>query len=489
MRSNPAVCSFGRRRFLQVGAQLTSGLLLQGLAHARQQAPMNVVLILADDMGWTGPGCYGSDLHETPHIDGLAREGVRFTDAYTASPVCTPTRASIMTGKHPARLNMTIWSERAIVRRTDKGNRKLAPPITEAHLALEYETIAEILRKSGYRTVHVGKWHLGGARQYPETQGFEVNIGGTLWGAPSTYWYPYQRVRKTGSGELELRYVPHLEFGEKGEYLTDRLTAEAIAALEQVRDEPFFLHMAYHSPHTPIEGKPALVEYYERKRREGMNHHNARYAAMVHSLDENVGRLLEKLEEWQVADRTLVIFYSDNGGFTEVRDAEQVTSNAPLRSGKGSLYEGGIRVPLIFKCPGLIPAGGVCPAPVTSTDLFPTILDLLGLQGALPDAVEQDGLSLAGLLADPHASLDRDTLYFHYPHYYFNTTPVSALRHKNWKFLEYYEDGRRELYDLAQDRGETNDLADAHPEQVQRLHSMLNEWRSRVKARLPEPNT
>jgi len=489
----PKKQGMSRRKFLSVAASVAGYSALGARASEGQQQNLpNVVLILADDMGWTGPACYGSDLHETPNIDRLATEGMRFTNAYTASPVCTPTRASIMTGKHPARLNMTTWSERAIQRRTDKGDRALAPPITESDLALEYVTMAEILQKEGYRTLHVGKWHLGGATHYPETQGFEVNIGGTFWGAPRTYWYPYSGLGRSSAGILEHRYVPHLEFGEKGEYLTDRLTSEAIAAVECVRDEPFFLHMAYHTPHVPIEGKPDRVAHYKAKVREGMNHTNARYAAMVDSLDENVGRILAKLDEWDIADRTVVIFYSDNGGFTKIREGEQVTSNLPLRSGKGSLYEGGIRVPLIVRWPHVALPGGVCAEPVTSTDLLPTLLAGLELEPEYAEKEALDGKSFLGQLKTPGKPLDRDTLYWHYPHYYFNispvTSPVTALRHKQWKYIEYYEDNRRELYNLADDLGETRDLSDKHPYHVERFHEMLVDWRERVNARLPEPN-
>jgi arylsulfatase A-like enzyme len=457
-------------------------------ATSKEKNRPNILFILVDDMGWTGPGCYGSDLHETPNIDRLATEGVRFDQAYAASPVCTPTRASIMTGKHPARLNMTIWHEAAVERLHNKGDKPLAPPITETSLALEHVTLAEILRNEGYQTAHVGKWHLGDAEHYPETQGFDVNIGGTLWGAPFTYWYPYHGERTTGEGDREHRYVPALPFGHEGEYLTDRLTDEALDLLERMYEKSFFLHMSYHNPHTPVEGKPELVEYYRNKIKEGMDHTNARYAAMVHTLDENVGRLLAKLEDLGVADNTMVVFLSDNGGFDQVRDGELVTSNVPLRSGKGSLYEGGIRVPAIVRWPGVAKEHAVCNVPIMSTDFYPTIMDALGLDAEDVDCGDLDGVSLQPVLRDPQSALDRDTLCFHYPHYYFNTGPVSAIRHKDWKLLEYYEDGHVELYNLKEDLEEATDLAVERPDIATDLRQRLDQWRKEVNAQLPEKN-
>lgn len=453
-------------------------------------APPNILFILADDMGWTAPACYGSDLHETPNIDRLAAGGVRFTQAYSASPVCTPTRAAILTGQHPARLNMTIWHEAAVERLSGPGDKPLAPPITETALALSHTTIAEVLHNAGYQTAHLGKWHLGESSHYPETQGFDVNIGGTHWGAPQTYWYPYKLERTMSNGVREHRYVPGLGFGKEGDYLEDTLTDEALALMESMheRGKPFFINMAFHSPHTPMEGKPELVAHYKAKIRAGMTHQNATFAAMVHTLDENVGRLLAKLDALGIAENTLVVFYSDNGGFDQVRNGEAVTNNAPLRSGKGSAYEGGIRVPLIVRWPGVTPEGGQCETPVTSMDFYPTILEALGEKTPPTDKV-LDGLSLVPVLRDPKADLGREDLQWHYPHYYFNTTPVSALRHGDWKLLEYYEDGRLELYNLKGDPYETTDLAATRPEIVKDLHQRLGAWRMEVGARLPEKNS
>jgi len=442
-------------------------------AMAAQAAPrMNVVFILADDLGWSDLACYGSDLHETPNLDRLASQSVRFTNACSAAPVCSPTRAAIMTGKFPARLNMTIWSEGAVRDVTDKP---LIPPKTRAELPLSEVTVAELLRSRGYSTAHIGKWHLGTATNYPEAQGFDLNIGGTLWGAPQTYFHPFTGNKRYGG---EFRYVPGLGAGRPGEYLTDRLTDEALKVIGAQRDQPYFLNLWYHTPHTPIEGKPAHVDYFKEKLRPGLKHSNPGYAAMIRSLDENVGRVLRRLEETGQADRTVVVFTSDNGGSIGKYEEQVNTSNLPLRSGKGSLYEGGIRVPLMIRYPGNRP--GVCAEPVVSNDFFATIAEWTGAP-----AGPHDGLSLTPLLRDPDARLAREELYFHYPHYYDTTTPVSAIRTRRWKLLEYFEDNRLELYDLENDPYEKKDLSTAEPDRRSALHQRLNAWRESVQAQLP----
>ena len=362
---------FGRRDFLKFGLSAAAlGAPARLLANSPE--PLNFIFIVADDLGWSDLVCYGADLHETPNIDRLAQKGTRFTDAYAASPVCSPTRASLMTGKYPARLHMTIWREAS---KNPPQNRKLIPPITVGDLPHEQTTIAEVFLKAGYQTAHIGKWHLGGAGHYPQTHGFDVNIGGTLWGAPATFFYPYSGDQRYGN---EFRYVPHLEFGKEGEYLTDRLTDEALHVIDVMKDRPFFLHLAYHTVHTPIEGKPDLIERFRKKVRPGMRHQNPEYAAMAASLDENVGRVLTKVEELGLTDRTVIIFFSDNGGFLENSEYGMITSNQPLRSGKGSLYEGGIRVPLIVRWPGVIKEGAICDHPVSSIDFYPTLLEIAG---------------------------------------------------------------------------------------------------------------
>lgn len=468
-------------RFFSAFAVSAIGLLGAAPSFSSPEAPqrLNFVLILADDLGWSDLRCYGSDFHKTPHLDGLANQGMRFTSAYAASPVCTPTRASILTGKYPARLHMTIWREAA----AERGQRRLLEPEALGDLPLEEVTLAERLKQAGYYTAHVGKWHLGTAKAYPQPHGFDLNIGGTLWGAPQTFFYPYR-------GEQyfrDWRYVPDLEPGEEGDYLTDRLTDKAVEVIDRVADRPFYLNLWYHTVHTPIEGKPELVDKYKAGVRTNRLHGNPDYAAMVESLDENVGRVLAKLDEKGIAGRTIVVFFSDNGGFVgecKNHPGRPVTSNAPLRSGKGSLYEGGLRVPLIIRAPGIRP--GTCETPVLSCDLYPTVLKMVGLA---PDPSHRpDGLEITALLQDPSRELGRRALYFHYPHYYPTTSPVSAIRVDRWKLLEYFEDQSIELYDLSEDPGEQKNLAPDNPDLTSRLRDQLNAWRQEVAAQMPSPN-
>ncbi len=448
------------------------------MATALGQERPNFVFILVDDMGWTDLGVYGSDLHETPRIDAFAARSMRFTNAYAASPVCSPTRASILTGKHPARLHMTVWREAA---KNPPLNRKLIPPVTADSLPHAEVTVAEVLREAGYLTAHVGKWHLGTAEFYPQTQGFDYNVGGTLWGAPQTFFFPYSGSRPFAG----LRYVPHLEGGQPGEYLTDRLTAEALRILRQERGRPFFMHLAFHTVHTPIEGKPELVEHYRGKLREDARHRNPHLAAMVRSLDENIGQVLDVLDELGVADNTVVALTSDNGGYVNRYDGLQVTDNSPLRSGKGSLYEGGVRVPAIIRWPGVTPPGSVNHTPVSSVDYYRTILSIAGLPGDRTHNRFVDGINLAPLLRDPSFEPDREALFFHYPHYYATTSPVSAVRVGDWKLMRYYEDSRVELYDLANDPGESRDLASKRPDLAAALLARLKAWWARVNAQHP----
>ena len=451
-------------------------------AGAQTAKRSNVVLLLADDLGWAGLSCYGNDLHQTPHLDGLAKQGVRFTDAYAASPVCSPTRAAILTGKHPARLHMTIWRESAL----NRGNRKLLQPICLDSLPIKHPTLAEILKEAGYFNAHFGKWHVGRAESYPQAHGFHLNVGGTLWGAPQTFWYPYNG----DSYFRDWRYVPDLEPGREGDYLTDRLTDKALEVMEKQAKakRPFFLNLWYHAVHTPIEGKPELVELYRKRIKPHSIRKNPHYAAMVHSLDENIGRVLAKLDQLGIADDTLVVFTSDNGGFVnscKLNRGLQVADNSPLRSGKGSCYEGGVRVPLIVRGPGMA-KGRTSDETVYSCDLYPTLLQAAGLGGKAMEGV--DGVDFTPVLRNPKAKLSREALYFHYPHYYLTTTPVGAVRKGDWKLLEYFEDGRIELFNLKNDLGETKDLSSAQPKVAKALATELRSWRQEVGALLPEPN-
>ena len=441
----------------------------------------NIVFILVDDLGGTDVVCYGADLHETPNIDRLASQSVKFTQAYAASPVCTPTRASILTGQSPARLHMTIWHEAAA--RSPNRRRPWLEADAKHNLPSDQFTLAEALRQAGYRTWHVGKWHLGDAAHYPQTQGFDLNIGGTFWGAPSTFWHPYRGHWRRSN---EFRYVPDLPFGKPGEFLTDRLTAEAIRLIENAGEEPFFLNMWYHTVHTPIECKQHLVQHYTQKLTAQHYHQNPIYAAMVHNLDQNVGRLLGALDNVGKADNTLVVFFSDNGGFVNNYRGQRVTNNHPLRSGKGSLYEGGIREPLLIRWPGVARPGSVCDEPVISTDFYPTIAELVGLQEITVQKF--DGRSLASLLKQPSTRLNRDALFWHYPHYYQTTTPVSAVRKGDWKLLYYYQQDRCELFNLRDDPSESRNLAKEKTQKTKSLKATLDAWLTDVQAQIPIPN-
>lgn len=468
------------RSTLLVVSFLVAAQSLDAKEHGAGAVRPNIVYLLVDDLGWSDLGCYGSDLHETPNIDRLARHGMRFMDAYAAAPVCTPTRAAIMTGEHPARLHMTIWREGA---KNPPRKRRVIPPATRENLPLEKITIAERLKEAGYVTAHIGKWHLGDAFHYPETQGFDVNIGATHWGCPATFYYPFR-------GELygDYRYVPGLPIGKEGDYLTDQLTDEALKVIDSVKDQPFFLYMAYYTVHFPIEGKPELVDRYKKKLHPRLRHTNAHYAAMAHSLDESVGRILARLKKHGIDDNTIVILTSDNGGFIgNWKEQPVVTNNAPLRSGKGSLYEGGVRVPLLVRWPGVTNPGSTSREPVVLTDMYRTILDAAKLE-VPAEQLSGDGVSLTPVLKNPSDTLDRDALYWHYPHYYSTTSPVSAVRAGDWKLLEYLEDGRLELYNLRNDLGEKVDLAKRLPERRNELADKLRQWRKDVNAQMPIRN-
>lgn len=443
----------------------------------------NILIILADDLGWSDLGCYGADLHETPNLDRLAAGSVRFTNAYAMS-VCSPTRATLLTGKHAARLHITIWAEGAL--EGGPKNRKLLQADSLPELPHSETTLAKHLQNVGYLTALVGKWHLGDAGFFPETHGFDVNIGGTHWGAPETFFWPYSGKGYYGD---EFRYIPHLEFGKPGEYLTDRLTDEAMRVIDHADGKPFFLYLAHHAVHTPMEAKPYDVDHFKQKLQPGMKHQNAVYAAMLKNLDDNVGRVLAHLQERGLEKNTMVIFASDNGGFIGADKKKSggvpVTNNAPLRSGKGSLYEGGIRVPLMIRWPGVTPVRGDCGEHVILTDLFHTCMSAAGLT---PPVDVTDGMDLTSLLKNPGAELRREALYFHYPHYYGTTTPVSAVLAGDWKLLEYFEDNHIELYKLHEDFSESHDLAAQFPDKAEAMRKKLHAWRESVGANLPQVN-
>ncbi len=444
---------------------------------------MNVVFILVDDWGVTDAAVLGSDFFETPVIDRFASQSLMFTQAYSASPVCSPTRAAIMTGKSPARLKMTIWHENAVT--GGPTNRPLIEAKAQPNLPREEVTLAELFKRKDYYTAHIGKWHLGTAAYYPETQGFDLNVGATFWGAPASFFYPYRG--SWSKNDPELRYVP-VGPGRPGDYLTDRLTDHAVKTITDHQDEPFFLSLWFHTVHTPIEGKPDLVQHFKDKA-VGLRHNHPEYAAMVASLDENIGRVLQTLEDLELTDKTVVILTSDNGGvdFPSRKSGDRSpTVNTPWRSGKGTLYEGGIRVPLMIRWPGRTKPGTTCDEPVTSEDFYPTFADGLTLGG--DEWRERDGRSLVALLNDPAVGLDRDTLFWHYPHYYPRMTPGSAVRSGNWKLIHSYEGNKVELFNLGSEPSEKNDVSGEHPDRVRQLRAELDQWRRRTEANVPIVN-
>ena len=433
----------------------------------------NFVFVLADDLGWRDLGSYGSTYHETPHIDRLAAEGVRFTDAYSAGNSCSPTRASIITGMYPASTHLTDW----IPGRTPPGAKLKIPKWTN-YLRHEETSIAEALSEAGYVTGAVGKWHLGQKGWWPEDHGFQFSVGGSHAGSHSNMFPPYWPAAKI----KRLGWRPFSD-ERPGEYLTDRLTREAEAFLDRHRDEPFFLYLSHYAVHTRIEGRPEVVEKYRKKRPRG-SQKNPEYAAMVEGLDQSVGTIIARLEELGVAGRTVVIFSSDNGGLS--KDG-RITSNLPLRGEKSTAWEGGVRVPLIVKWPGQS-EGLLVEEPVISVDFFPTILDIAGIE---PEK-EVDGTSLTPLLKGDKR-FRRGPIYWHYPHYNAHTpiitcAPYGAVREGPFKLVEFYEDGHIELYNLREDIGETSDLSKAMPDKTRELLAKLRSWRDSVKAQMPTEN-
>ena len=453
------------------------------MQYAALAGPPNVLFILVDDWGWSDAGIQGSDFYETPRINQFATESLRFTQAYTASPVCSPTRAAIMTGKHPARLDMTIWHEGA--RDGGPRNRKLLNAVSNPDLPRKEVTIAELFKQQGYFTAHIGKWHLGNSAYYPETQGFDINIGGTYWGAPAKFFYPYRGV--WSKSDPELRYVP-VGTGKPGDYLPDKLTSHAINIIREQHQRPFFISLWYYTVHTPIEAKEDMIARFKKKQ-PGKLHKHSIYAGMLASLDENVGRLLDTLKQLNLDQNTIVILTSDNGGVdfqTSKSAGAPPTSNAPFRSGKGTLYEGGIRVPLMIRWPDVTKPGKVCDELVLSQDFYPTLAAQIGVP---PDKVPQnDGVNLMQLLKGEEKKLKSRKLFWHYPHYYPRMTPASAMRSGNWKLIHYYEDDRVELFDLKNDQSERTDLSAKQPARAIEMKRQLNQWRESVGANSPTPN-
>lgn len=466
------------------------GLLAAALGSATAAAPPNIVFFLADDLGWRDLGCYGSQFYETPNIDRLAASGTRFTQAYAACPVCSPTRASILTGKYPVRLEVTDYISPSGGNQPGSWNRNtsLLPAAYSDRMPLEEFTLAEAVAESGYATFFAGKWHLGPEGFWPEDQGFDSNVGGHEYGGPwggRKYFAPYGN--------------PNLLDGPEGEHLPDRLARETAAFIKNHRDEPFLAYLSFYSVHTPLMTVEALERKYATKAkllefsgprwiresfrdaRQVQNH--AVYAGMVESLDDAVGEVLDAIADNGLEARTIVVFMSDNGGLSTSEGSP--TANLPLRGGKGWLYEGGVREPMLISAPGVTKAGSVADEPVTSTDFYPTLLELAGLRTRPEQHV--DGRSLAPLLRGEQ--FDRGPMFWHYPHYgNQGGAPGAAIREGNWKLIRWYENGATELYHLGDDPGERYELSRMFPDKATALNDRLRAWLEDVDANMPTAN-
>ena len=497
----------------------------------KQKKQPNIVFFLVDDLGWTDIGCYGSSFYETPNIDALAESGVRFSDAYATCHVCSPTRASILTGKYPATINLTDW----LPGRREFPFQILSNAVINQHLPYEDITIAEALKEVGYRTAIIGKWHLGENPSNPMAHGFDMHIPNNwLWGWPKhSYFAPF---------DLE-----GLEDSKKGDYLTDRLTDEALKYIEENKDYPFFLYMSHYAVHDPIQGRKDLVKKYSGALNEmerdnsreyilegnpdnpgnpsheelknllnapdykpykilpnGMvkikqKQDNTEFAGMVESMDESLGRILAKLEELGIEDNTIIFFYSDNGGMAAANlgnprriipddklDMYYSTSNLPLRGAKGWLYEGGIRVPLIIKWPGKGKQGIECSVPVTSVDMFPTIMNMLGLNDEI--SRDKEGVDISPLVKG--GTMERGPIYWHFPHYsnHGMQSPGGAIRDGDYKLLEYFENGTVQLFNIKNDIGEQVDLSKIDSIRTRELREKLQNWRIQTGAQMMQPN-
>ena len=488
--------NISRRNFLAGLASAGLGTALLGRPAAAERRP-SVVLFVVDDLGWMDCTVHGSRYYETPNVDRLAAQSMRFTNAYSAAPLCTATRASIMTGKYPGRLHVTGASGHVPARPgpllPDRGQpyQEVLSPQCQGYLPLDEYTIAEALRDDGYRTGFVGKWHLGHDEKYwPEHQGFDVNVGGGRWPGPPSYFSPY--------------HIGNLPDGPEGEYIADRLTDEALAFIEDARDEPFFLNFWQYAVHAPYQCKEEYREYFEKKKDPRGAQHNAVMAAMIRSMDESLGRVLDKLEELGLSENTIIFFSSDNGGNMYDRTARDganlgawapegrtPTNNAPLRGGKGSVYEGGVRVPTIIYWPGIVKPNTISDEVICSVDFYPTLLEMLDVPARAGHV--SDGISIMPALLGKR--LDREAIYGHFPH----ATPAvpcrqaSWVRMGDWKLIRFYEldeafPNRLELYNLKDDIGELNSLAEQQPKRAHTLERMLDGHLTETGALVPKRN-
>ncbi len=445
-----------------------------GVAAAQTNRP-NIVFILADDLGYTDLACYGSKYYETPNIDRLARQGIRFTDGHTCAPNCQPSRAALMSGQYMPRTGVyTVGG----IDRFNWQSRPLRPVDNVTQLPLEKITVAQALKKAGYATAMFGKWHLGNDKaHHPSQRGFDESI-------------------ESSGVHFNFRTDPPTDY-PKEEYLADFLTDKAVDFIRRHKDGPFFLYLPHFAVHQPLQAKKELIEKFAGKPGVG-GHKNPTYAAMIKSVDESVGRVLATLDELKLAENTLVIFSSDNGGVggyarEKIKESNAVTDNAPLRGGKGMLYEGGHRVPYIFRWPGKIAERTTCAETIAGVDLYPTLLEVAGAKPA--DGYPLDGVSYLKLLTSGgQAKLNRDAIYWHFPGYLgasentWRTTPVGAIRSGDWKLMEFFEDNHVELYNLREDLSEKNDLAKINSAKARELQAKLAAWRKELKAPMPTPN-
>lgn len=458
-------------------------MMLASVSGARGHSHPNIILFIVDDLGYSDSSCYGSSFYETPNIDILASQGVRFTSAYAGSSLSSPTRASIMTGKNPARLHITHAIPIKGYTRIKHGT---GTPLKDADylfdLPLEEYTLAEALKDSGYVTATIGKWHISEREEFsPLHQGFDLNIGGDGHGNTQNYFYPYNNKWRMAPGYpyVEWKTLPD---GIPGEYITDRLTDEAVKYIENNRYRPFFLVLSHFAVHTPLQARQEIIEKYMAKQADTVTgHKNAIYAAMIESVDRSLGRIMKTVEDNNLTDNTIIFFISDNGG------NGKVTVNYPFRGNKGNFYEGGIRIPMIVKAPWIEPSE--CDVPVTTMDCYPTIMDLAGL--AFYPEQHIDGVSIVPLMKN--CPIGERDLYWHFPNYTGKghpnpARPLSVIRSGNYKLIESLEDRSVELYDLSLDIKEQYNIADSHKDIVRHLLSELNEWRKDADVQMPEVN-
>ena len=459
-RDHRRVCHSFARVFVMIASFSCPSILIEAeAAESQADRPPNIVFLLIDDMGWPDPACYGHAFHETPRIDRLCAEGTKFTDFYAATPVCSSTRGTIQSGQYSARVGITDF----IPGHWRPFEKLVVPPI-EHVLPASIKTPGDALKAAGYTTGYFGKWHLGPENTHgPHTRGYGVTA--------RTIGQDFRTRRKTN---------------DSGPKRIDLLTDQTLWFIERHKDRPFFVTLSHHAVHIPLEGTPEAIEKYRNKPKPAAGVNHPVYAAMVADLDRSIGRILDRLDELDLTGRTLVVFTSDNGGLRKIYTGigEVVSTNAPLRDEKGTLYEGGIRVPMIVRWPGVVKPGTVCREPATTADLLPTFCEAAGAK--LPEQ-PIDGASLVPLLDDPQAKLDREAIYFHYPHYH-HSRPAGAIRSGDWKLIEFFDDGPLELYNLEEDIGETANLAGRLPERAEQLRKMLAGWRQSVAARMPAPN-